>query len=108
MKILDSTYEKEDLENVSAKETQLNAEERTQIIGILKDFEDLFGGTLGDWEIYPIGIELKTNYKTLNCKYNPLPSINKETIIKEIDTYRNRSVSYGKKFSIRYSCIYYP
>ena len=41
IKILDSTYVKEGLKNVSNNATQLNAEERTQLLSILKCSEDL-------------------------------------------------------------------
>ena len=45
-KSLYSTYVKSDLEQVAANATQLNSEERTELLRILKDFEDLFDGTL--------------------------------------------------------------
>ena len=48
-KILYSTYVRAELNQVSNNSTQMNAEERTQLLRILKDFEYLFGGTLGDW-----------------------------------------------------------
>ena len=50
LKILDSTYAKADLKKIAGNATPLNYEERPQIIWILKDFEDLFDGTLGDWD----------------------------------------------------------
>ena len=50
VKILDSTYVKANLTQVSNNTTQTNAEERTQILIILQYFEDLFDGTLGDWD----------------------------------------------------------
>ena len=34
------TYAKAELEHVSANRNQMNAEERTKLIGILKDFEE--------------------------------------------------------------------
>ena len=49
-KILDITYAKADLKHVSENATHINAEEITQILRILKDFEGLFDGTLGDWD----------------------------------------------------------
>ena len=50
VKILDSTYVKANLTQVYNNTTQTNAEERTQILIILQYFEDLFDGTLGDWD----------------------------------------------------------
>ena len=46
VKILNSTYAKTHLTKVADKATQLNAEEITQLIRLLKYFEDLFDGTL--------------------------------------------------------------
>ena len=45
--IIDSTYEKSDLEQVTENETQLNADERTQLLGLLKELEDLFDVIIG-------------------------------------------------------------
>ena len=46
LKILDSTYAKADLKQVSDNKTQMDAEERTLLLSVLEDFEDLFDGTL--------------------------------------------------------------
>ena len=50
VKILDSTYDREELKQVVNNATQLNAEEITLLLILLEDFEDLFDGTLGDWD----------------------------------------------------------
>ena len=47
VKSVGSTYAKSDLKQVADNATQLNAEERTQLLSLLKDFEELFDGTLG-------------------------------------------------------------
>ena len=44
----------------------MNSEERNQLLRILKDFEDLFDGTLGDWDTDNVDLGLKSNYKPLN------------------------------------------
>ena len=59
VKIFDRTYENADLEQVAANKTQINPEERTQLLRILKDFDDLFDGTLGDWDTYPIPVSIR-------------------------------------------------
>ena len=61
-----------------------NAEERTQLLGILQYFEDLFYITLGDWYIEPAKLELNTDSKPFNCKYYPVLGVNKETFCKEL------------------------
>ena len=48
VKILNGTYEKAYLNQVADDATQLNSEERTILLSILEDFEDLFEVTLGD------------------------------------------------------------
>ena len=47
VKILDSTYAKADLKQVSDNKTQMDAEERTLLLSLPKDFKYLFGVTLG-------------------------------------------------------------
>ena len=56
VKILESTYEKEYLKQVSDKATQMIAEEITELIRLLKYFEDVFDGTLGYWDIDPVDL----------------------------------------------------
>ena len=54
VKIIDSAYVKEDLKQVADNASQLNYEERTLLLSLLMDFEDFFGGTLGDWATEPV------------------------------------------------------
>ena len=63
-----STYTKADLEDVASNTTQMNYEEKNQRIRLIKYFEDLFDGTIGDWYTEPIDLELNTYYKQFNCK----------------------------------------
>ena len=62
----------------------MNAEERTQLLRLLQYVEYLFGGTVQDWDIDFVDLELNTNYKPFNFKYYPVPTINKGSFSKEI------------------------
>ena len=84
VKILDCKYEKADLDEVPANVEQLNKPQRRKLPSLLKDFEDLFDGTLGHWETKPIGIELKPDHKPSSARYYPVPRINKATFKKEL------------------------
>ena len=55
VKILDSTYEKANLEQV-VNDNHMNTEERNFLLSLLEDFEDLFDGTLGDWATEPVDL----------------------------------------------------
>ena len=46
VKLLDSTYDKEYLEQVSINAVQLNADEKVKLLSILNELEDLFRGTI--------------------------------------------------------------
>ena len=83
VKILDITYAKAELDHVSANANHPNAEDRTQILRILKDFEDLFDGTQGDWDTDPADLELNTDSKLFNCKYYLVSIIKNDTFCKE-------------------------
>ena len=60
----------------------MDADERSQLLGLLKDFEDLFDVTLGEWDTETVNISLNTDSKTFNCKHYPVLRINKETFHK--------------------------
>ena len=85
IKILDITYVKAEIEQVPANTTQLNHEERNQLLRPIRDFEDLFDGTLGYWDIEPVDLEVNTNHKPFHCKYHLIPRINKEIFCKDLE-----------------------
>jgi hypothetical protein len=84
VKILDSTYEKANLEEIAANAVDLDKDEKELLLSLLKDFEDLFDGTLGHWDTEPVNIELKADAKPVSSRYYPVPKINKETFKKEL------------------------
>ena len=84
MNSLGSTYAKADLQQVAANTIPLNAEERTLLLRLLQYFEDLFGGTLGDWDIEPVNLEFNPYSKPFKYKYDLVPIINKENFLKEL------------------------
>ena len=75
---------KSDLKQVADNTTQLNAEEITQLLSLLGDFEDLLGGTLEYWDTESVNLEINPGSKLFNGKYFSLPRINKETFFKEL------------------------
>ena len=77
VKFLDSTYVKADLNQVANNATHMNNEERTELLSLLEDFKDFFGGTLGDWAADLVDLELKPDSKPFNITYYPVPRINK-------------------------------
>ena len=84
VKIINNIYAKTDLKQVTNNATQLNAEETTQLLRLLENFEVLFDGTLGYWDIEPVNLEINPGSKPFNSKYHPLIIINKEFFSKEI------------------------
>ena len=54
------------------------------MIGLLKEFEKLFDGTLGKLDTFPVNLEVNTASKPFNYRYHLVPRISKETLIKEL------------------------
>ena len=78
VEILDSIYAKEDLKEVANNASQLNAKERTLLLILLKDFEDLLDVTLCDWATELVNLYLRSDSKPFNSKYYLIPMINKK------------------------------
>ena len=78
VKILNSIYEKSYLKQVVNNASQLNFEERTLLLSLLKEFEDFFDGTLGNWVTEFVDLELNLDSKQCNNRYCLVPRINKE------------------------------
>ena len=84
VKILDITYVNSYLKQVADNSSQMNVEDKNLLLSLLGDFEDLFGGTLGDWSTEPANLELKPYSKPFNIRYYPVPRINRENFRKEL------------------------
>ena len=69
VKIINRNYAKEDLKQAANNATQLNYEERTQLLRLLEYFDDLFDCALGDWYIDPVNLEINPGSKRFNSKY---------------------------------------
>ena len=75
VKILDITYAEADLTQADNNATHMNAEERTLLLSLIEDFEDLFEG---DWSAKTVNLYLNPDSKLFNSRYYPVPIINKE------------------------------
>ena len=92
VEFIDSKYKKANLEEISQSAHQLDATEQVVLPHLLKYFEDLFDGTLGKRNTYPVEIDLKPYAKPLSGRYYPVPHINKETFRKELTSILEISV----------------
>ena len=80
-----ANYERADLpELVKNNCTDLSPSEQDKLLEVLEEFEDLFNGTLGVWDIEPVTFELKEGAKPYHGRAFPVPMAHKETIMKEI------------------------
>jgi hypothetical protein len=48
------------------------------------EFEELFDGTLGEWDTERVSLELKEGVKPYSCKSYPVPRLHKDTLKKEV------------------------
>ena len=62
----------------------MHAEERTQLLILLKDFKEFLEDTLGDRSTESIDFGIKPGSKPFNSKYYSVPRINKETFRNEL------------------------
>ena len=62
--ILDAKYEKADLQSVvSTNCTHLSLPDQNKLLELLTEYEELFDGTLGDWNTKPVSFESKEGTK---------------------------------------------
>ena len=61
IEILDATYEKANLRANTKEEclNHLSATEKDKLLNLLQEFEELFDGTLGDWDCNLVLLQLK-------------------------------------------------
>jgi hypothetical protein len=84
--ILDAKCKKADLQSIVQNNCKhLSANHQKKLLQILKKYELLFDGTLGDWRTKPISFQLKEGVSPYHGQAFPVPKIHKETIRKEIE-----------------------
>ncbi len=86
VEILDEKYEKADLASITAQNfTHLSASQQEQLLALLLDYEELFGGTLGDWKTEPVSFKLKPGTTPYHGKAYPIPQVHLKTLKKEVE-----------------------
>ena len=77
---------KADLQSVvSANCTHLSLQDQIKLLELLTEFEELFDGTLGDWNTEPVSFELKEDTKPYHGRLFPVLKSHKETTMKELN-----------------------
>ena len=67
---------------VDAAGPHLSLHNKNKLLELLKEFEEMFDGILGDWKTEPVSFELKKGAKPYNGRPYPVPTIRKERTIK--------------------------
>ena len=75
----------------------LDAAQRKKLLQLLRKYEYLFDGTLGDFNTPPVQLVLKEGVHPLNSRAFPVPHVHKKTLLKEI--LRMESLGILKKHS---------
>ena len=84
--ILDAKYSKADLQSVVRDNCkQLSANQQKKLLQLLKKYELLFDGTLGDWKTKPVSFQLKEGVPPYHGQAFPVPKIHIEILIKEVE-----------------------
>ena len=72
--ILDAKYSKEDLQSVVRDKCKhLSADQQKKLMHLLKKYESLFDGTLGDWKTKPVSFQLKEGVSLFTAKLSQYP-----------------------------------
>jgi hypothetical protein len=86
VEILDAKYAKADLPAIVRDNYKhLNPSKQELLLSLLLKFEQLFEGTLGEWNLPPVSIQLKEGAKPFHGRPYPIPNVHKATLMKEID-----------------------
>ncbi len=84
-RIQNAKYKKADLQSIARDKCKhLSTNQQMKLLQLLKKYELLFDGTLGDWKIKPVSFQLKEGVSPYHGRAFPVPKIHKETIMKEV------------------------
>ena len=84
IRILDSKYEQANLREVVKGATHLNQSQKDKLYQLLLKYEDIFDGTLGEWEGEPVDFETVDGAKPHSQRHYPVPHLYKKTFEKEL------------------------
>jgi hypothetical protein len=83
MRILDAKYQKADLQSTVRDNCKhLSIDHQKKLLQLLKKYELLFDGTLGDWKTKAVSFQLKEGVSPYHCRAFPVPKIHKDIIRK--------------------------
>jgi hypothetical protein len=78
VEILDANHDKADLPSIVKYNcTHLSMPHCSLLLTLLLKYKELFDGTLGDWKLPPVSIELKDGAKPYHGRPYPIPKVNK-------------------------------
>jgi len=85
-KILDAMYENADL-NAAVKENcnYLSTLDQEKLRKLLTEFEELFDGTLGNWDTELVSLKLREGARPYHGRPFPTPKVHKETLEKDLE-----------------------
>ena len=84
--ILDAKYEKANLPEVVENNCKhLNVQQRNELLRLLIQHEELFDGTLGDWQDELVSFELKPDAKPYHGRPFPIPRVHRDTVKREVE-----------------------
>jgi hypothetical protein len=75
IEILDAKDEKANVKAITEEEclNHLKATEKNKLLELLQEFEELFDGTLGDWDCNPVSLQLKEGAQPYHGRPFPIP-----------------------------------
>jgi hypothetical protein len=79
-RILDANYKAADLSEIIRCISTIDDVEKNDLLSLLKKYEHLFDGTLGDFETYEVSLNLKEDAKPYHAKAFPVPKTHHETL----------------------------
>jgi hypothetical protein len=83
---LDVKYEKANLNTIVIENcSHLSTSNQEKLLKLLTEFEDLFDGTLGDWDTEPVSLKLREGARPHHGRPFPTPKVHKETLKLEIE-----------------------
>ncbi len=62
----------------------MSVPDQEKLLKLLTEFEDIFDGTLGDWDTESVSLKLKEGEKPYHGRPLPTPKAHKETLKKEV------------------------
>ena len=87
VKISDADYKAADIKDIEKNADNLTKEQKASVRNLVNKYKDLFDGSLGDFNVPPVKLEVKPGTEPVHSRQFPVTHIHRQTLYKKYNAW---------------------